>query len=182
MRNILIDASLNTKRLKKRGGADLESGQCWWQCRPLYTAWRKWPSQPQWTPWTSLWHNLRPPRQTLWGLLLKVLPRMTWTALGLLAWQSKHSQVIVRIMINTTIITQSFIPGVKSSDYGSHWLGCPCCCQTSHSTSNNQDLCITETSICIIVQEGVWQSTIAHLVIGRLEGNRKDGVKMKSLM
>lgn len=32
------------------------------------------------------------------------------------------------------------IPGIKSSDYGSHWLGCPCCCQTSHSTSNNQDL------------------------------------------
>lgn len=32
------------------------------------------------------------------------------------------------------------LPGIKSSDNGSHWLGCPCCCQTRHSTSNNQHL------------------------------------------
>lgn len=32
------------------------------------------------------------------------------------------------------------IPGVKTPDYGSHWLGCPCCCQTCHSASDNQHL------------------------------------------
>lgn len=32
------------------------------------------------------------------------------------------------------------IPGVKTPDNGSHWLSCPCCCQTCHSTSNNQHL------------------------------------------